>query len=127
TKLANRFQMSEWLEKILSAPRVENRACAVFLLDLDRFKQVNDTMGHPAGDALLRQVADRLRSTVGNAGRVGRLGGDEFQVVLPGHQLREELAQLACRIIESLSQPYSIEGSRVTIGASTGIALAPDD
>ncbi|MET1756540.1 EAL domain-containing protein [Novosphingobium sp. RD2P27] len=127
TKLANRFQMAEWLEKILSAPRLENRACAVFLLDLDRFKQVNDTMGHPAGDALLRQVADRLRSTVGEAGRVGRLGGDEFQVVIPGLQPRDELAYLALRIIENLSQPYSIEGSRVTIGASVGIALAPDD
>ncbi|VWX54455.1 EAL domain-containing protein [Novosphingobium sp. 9U] len=127
TKLANRFQMAEWLEKILSAPREENKACAVFLLDLDRFKQVNDTMGHPAGDALLKQVADRLRSTVGEGGRVGRLGGDEFQVVLPGRINRDELAYLAHRIIENLSQPYSIEGSRVTIGASVGIALSPDD
>lgn len=127
TQLANRFQMAEWLEKILAAPRVENRACAVFLLDLDRFKQVNDTMGHPAGDALLKQVADRLRSTVGDGGRVGRLGGDEFQVVIPGRVSREHLGYLASRIIESLSQPYSIEGSRVTIGASIGVALAPDD
>ncbi|MDE8651237.1 EAL domain-containing protein [Novosphingobium sp. H3SJ31-1] len=127
TKLANRFQMAEWLDKILNAPRVENRACAVFLLDLDRFKQVNDTMGHPAGDVLLKQVADRLRTTVGNAGRVGRLGGDEFQIILPGHAPRESLANLARRIIETLSHPYSIEGSRVTIGASVGIALCPDD
>ena len=127
TKLANRFQMAEWLEKILDAPRVENKACAVFLLDLDRFKQVNDTMGHPAGDALLKQVADRLRTTVGTGGRVGRLGGDEFQVVLPGRGVREELAHLALRIIENLSQPYSIDGARVTIGASIGIALSPDD
>ncbi|MCT2400356.1 EAL domain-containing protein [Novosphingobium sp. HK4-1] len=127
TKLANRFQMSEWLEKILNAPRLESRACAVFLLDLDRFKQVNDTMGHPAGDALLKQVAERLSSTVGDMGRVGRLGGDEFQVVLPGHLQREGLAQLAQRIIENLSQPYSIEGARVVIGASVGISLCPDD
>jgi diguanylate cyclase (GGDEF)-like protein/PAS domain S-box-containing protein len=127
TKLANRFQMAEWLEKILDAPRIENKACAVFLLDLDRFKQVNDTMGHPAGDALLKQVADRLRSTVGDNGRVGRLGGDEFQVVVPGRRAREELAHLALRIIENLSQPYSIDGSRVTIGASVGVALSPDD
>jgi diguanylate cyclase (GGDEF)-like protein/PAS domain S-box-containing protein len=127
TKLANRFQMAEWLEKILGAPRIENKACAVFLLDLDRFKQVNDTMGHPAGDALLKQVADRLRSTVGNSGRVGRLGGDEFQVILPGRALRESLADLARRIIENLSHPYSIDGSRVTIGASIGVALSPED
>jgi len=127
TKLANRFQMAEWLDKILNAPRVQSRNCAVFLLDLDRFKQVNDTMGHPAGDALLRQVADRLRIAVGNLGRVGRLGGDEFQVILPGHSPREKLAALAQRIIENLSQPYSIDGSRVTIGASIGIAVCPDD
>ncbi|GGZ12892.1 EAL domain-containing protein [Novosphingobium colocasiae] len=127
TKLANRFQMSEWLEKILAAPRVENRACAVFLLDLDRFKQVNDTMGHPAGDALLKQVAERLTSTVGAMGRVGRLGGDEFQVILPGHHQREGLGQLARRIIENLSQPYSLDGARVTIGASVGISICPDD
>jgi len=127
TKLANRFQMSEWLEKLLNSPRIDSRSCAVFLLDLDRFKQVNDTMGHPAGDALLVQVADRLRSTVGNMGRVGRLGGDEFQVLLPGHHQREGLAHLARRIIENLSQPYSIEGSRVVIGASVGISVCPDD
>nr|WP_235522990.1 EAL domain-containing protein [Novosphingobium sp. Leaf2] len=128
TGLANRFQMSEWLEKILASPRVETRACAVFLLDLDRFKQVNDTMGHPAGDALLKQVAQRLGQTVGDRGRVGRLGGDEFQVVLHGAQQREGLAHLARRIIENLSQPYVIdENARVTIGASVGIALCPDD
>jgi diguanylate cyclase (GGDEF)-like protein/PAS domain S-box-containing protein len=127
TKLANRFQMAEWLEKILEAPRVENKACAVFLLDLDRFKQVNDTMGHPAGDALLKQVADRLRSTVGTSGQVGRLGGDEFKVILPGRRARDELANLARRIIENLSQPYSIDGARISIGASLGVALSPDD
>ena len=127
TNLANRFQMAEWLEKILNAPRVESRACAVFLIDLDRFKHVNDTMGHPAGDALLRQVAERLTSTVGDMGRVGRLGGDEFQVLLPGHHQREGLAHLARRIIENLSHPYSIDGARVVIGASVGIAICPDD
>lgn len=127
TGLANRFQMAEWLDKILSTPRIEMRACAVFLLDLDRFKQVNDTMGHPAGDALLKQVAERLGVTVSDRGRVGRLGGDEFQVILHGAQHREGLAQLARRIIETLSQPYAIEGATVTIGASVGIALCPDD
>ncbi|MPS68995.1 MAG: EAL domain-containing protein [Novosphingobium sp.] len=127
TKLANRFQMSEWLEKVINSPRIENRACAVFLLDLDRFKQVNDTMGHPAGDALLKQVAERLRATVANMGRVGRLGGDEFQVILPGYHQHEGLGHLARRIIENLSQPYSIDGARVVIGASLGIAMCPDD
>ncbi len=127
TGLANRYQMAEWLEKILTSPRLESRACAVFLLDLDRFKQVNDTMGHPAGDALLKQVADRLTSTVGAMGRVGRLGGDEFKVLLPGHHQHEGLAHIARRIIENLSQPYEIEGVRVTIGASVGISLCPEN
>lgn len=127
TGLSNRFRMSQTLEKILLAPQVHHRACAVLLLDLDRFKQVNDTLGHPAGDALLKQVAQRLERVVGKMGRVGRLGGDEFKVILPGKIEREQLGHLASRIIESLSQPYSIEGSRVMIGASVGIAIAPDD
>ena len=127
TGLANRLQMAQTLEKILVAPNHDHRACAVFLLDLDRFKQVNDTMGHPAGDYLLTQVASRLERTIGEHGRVGRLGGDEFQVVLPGRHRREELAQLATRVIHDLSQPYSIDGHRVMIGASIGIAFSPED
>jgi diguanylate cyclase (GGDEF)-like protein/PAS domain S-box-containing protein len=127
TGLANRFQMSQTLEKILSAPQELNRACSVLLLDLDRFKHVNDTMGHPAGDALLKQVAQRLERAVGQMGRVGRLGGDEFEVIVAGHVERKVLGDLATEIIQSLSQPYLIDGQRVVIGASVGIALSPDD
>jgi diguanylate cyclase (GGDEF)-like protein/PAS domain S-box-containing protein len=127
TGLANRFQMSQALEKILTAPFEPNRACAVLLLDLDRFKQVNDTMGHPAGDALLKQVAKRLEVAAGQTGQVGRLGGDEFKVIVPGRIERQQIGELAANIISSLSQPYSIDGQRVVIGASLGIALAPDD
>jgi diguanylate cyclase (GGDEF)-like protein/PAS domain S-box-containing protein len=127
TGLANRHQMAQTLEKILSAPSLDHRACSVFLLDLDRFKQVNDTMGHPAGDNLLTQVASRLERTIGEHGRVGRLGGDEFQIVLPGRHRREDLALLARSVIDALSEPYSIDGHRVVIGASVGVALSPDD
>jgi len=127
TGLANRFQMSQSLEKILSAPQELNRCCAVMLIDLDRFKHVNDTMGHPVGDALLKQVAQRLERTVGEAGRVGRLGGDEFQIIVPNRMERARLGNLAKDIIHSLSQPYTIEGHSLVIGASLGIALAPDD
>ncbi|MDY7098034.1 MAG: EAL domain-containing protein [Pseudomonadota bacterium] len=127
TGLANRVQMSEALEQILSAPRERDRACTVLMLDLDRFKQVNDTMGHPAGDALLKQVAQRLERIVGEKGRCGRLGGDEFQVIVPGYGDRDALAQLGVDIIGSLSQPYSIDGQSVVIGASVGIGLAPED
>ncbi len=127
TGLANRFQMQQSLEKILSARQEQDRECSVFLLDLDRFKHVNDTLGHPAGDALLKQVSQRLGRAVGKEGQVGRLGGDEFEVILPGRVTRAELTELAQQIIHSLSQPYSIEGQRVIIGASIGIAVAPDD
>ncbi|MDC0887112.1 EAL domain-containing protein [Altererythrobacter sp.] len=127
TGLANRHQMSQTLEKILASPQEANRECSVFLLDLDRFKHVNDTLGHPAGDALLKQVAQRLERAVGKLGRVGRLGGDEFKVILPGRNPRQKLTGLAAEIIQSLSQPYSIEGQRVVIGASIGIAVSPDD
>ncbi|MEO0462071.1 MAG: EAL domain-containing protein [Pseudomonadota bacterium] len=127
TSLANRVQMSEALEQMLAAPRERDRACTVLMLDLDRFKQVNDTMGHPAGDALLVQVARRLERVIDGVGRCGRLGGDEFQVIIPGHGDRERLGYLARDIINALSQPYSIDGQSVVIGASVGVALAPDD
>lgn len=84
-------------------------------------------MGHPAGDNLLTQVAQRLERTTGENGRVGRLGGDEFQIVLPGRNRREDLAVLARRVIDALSEPYSIDGHRVVIGASIGVALSPED
>jgi diguanylate cyclase (GGDEF)-like protein/PAS domain S-box-containing protein len=126
TGLANRVQMSQALEQILSAPSARERNCAVLMLDLDRFKQVNDTLGHPAGDALLKQVAQRLERAIGGAGRCGRLGGDEFQVIVPGDQDRNTLGHLAREIIAALSQPYSIEGQSVVIGASVGVALSPE-
>ncbi|WP_379921167.1 EAL domain-containing protein [Erythrobacter sp. R86502] len=126
TGLANRVQMSRALEEILAAPSARERACAVLMLDLDRFKQVNDTLGHPAGDALLKQVAQRLERSIGAAGRCGRLGGDEFKVIVPGDQSRPALGHMAQEIISALSQPYSLEGQSVVIGASIGIALAPE-
>lgn len=126
TGLANRVQMSQALEQILNAPSGRERACAVLMLDLDRFKQVNDTLGHPAGDALLKQVAQRLERAIEGSGRCGRLGGDEFKVIVPGQQDRVTLGHIAREIIAALSQPYSIQGQSVVIGASVGIALAPE-
>ncbi len=127
TGLANRPQMQQILEQCVTSADGRVGQCALFLLDLDRFKNVNDTMGHPAGDALLREVAVRLRRVVGERGMVGRLGGDEFKVVLPGAVERPKLGLLADAIIASLSQPYLIEGAQVVIGASIGIAVCPDD
>lgn len=125
TGLANRHRMLSTLKRVLAAPINGNLPCAIFLLDLDRFKQVNDTLGHPAGDTLLKQVAQRLQRVAGVRGKVGRLGGDEFQIIL-GAPAREDLAQLAHEVISALSQPYFIDGNRVVIGASIGIAMAPD-
>ena len=126
TGLANRQRMRHSLDKTLQQQRVGPfRPTSLFLMDLDRFKAVNDTLGHQAGDALLKQVAQRLQRVVGDAGLVGRLGGDEFQVLLPGIDNRDTLAALAKELISALSQPYFIAGASVTIGCSIGIAIAP--
>ncbi|WP_375382775.1 EAL domain-containing protein [uncultured Sphingomonas sp.] len=125
TGLANRQRMRLSLDKTLSQTVGPYRATTLFMLDLDRFKAVNDTLGHQAGDELLRQVAQRLQRCVGDKGLCGRLGGDEFQVLLPGTDARDVLAELARTIIASLSQPYYIAGQSVTIGCSIGIAVAP--
>ncbi|HZV19137.1 MAG TPA: EAL domain-containing protein [Sphingobium sp.] len=125
TGLANRMQMLTTLEQALAHHHGAPGACALLMLDLDRFKEVNDTMGHPAGDSLLRQVAQRLLRLAGTSGKVGRLGGDEFQIVLPGMSERSELTRLGTAIIHNLSQPYVVDGSQVVIGVSIGIAVAP--
>ncbi|MFM7405036.1 MAG: putative bifunctional diguanylate cyclase/phosphodiesterase [Erythrobacter sp.] len=127
TGLANRRKLNERLTSMLAAFSISRRSCALMMLDLDRFKQVNDTMGHPAGDELLKQVAVRLTAIVGSSGSVGRLGGDEFQVLLPDMDDRGMLGELANRIVQSLSQPYQINGRRAIIGTSVGIAIAPYD
>ncbi|GAA0770009.1 diguanylate cyclase (GGDEF)-like protein/PAS domain S-box-containing protein [Erythromicrobium ramosum] len=127
TGLTNRRKLNERLTATLAAFRASQRSCALMMLDLDRFKQVNDTMGHPAGDELLKQVAQRLSSIVKDYGEVGRLGGDEFQVLLPDMDDRGTLGELANRIVQSISQPYQINGRRAIIGTSIGIAIAPYD
>lgn len=127
TGLANRQRMRAALDQALNQQVGPYRATTLFLLDLDRFKVVNDTLGHQTGDTLLKQVAQRLLRAVGDAGLVGRLGGDEFQVLLPGENDPERLNNLARVIIADLSQPYSVDGNSVTIGCSIGVAIAPQD
>ncbi|MBX9815501.1 MAG: diguanylate cyclase [Proteobacteria bacterium SG_bin5] len=128
TGLANRQRMRASLDQTLNQPATAPyRPTTLFLLDLDRFKAVNDTMGHQVGDDLLKQVAQRLLRAVGDAGLVGRLGGDEFQVILPGENDVERLSELARDVIAALSQPYSIAGQAITIGCSIGVAIAPGD
>ncbi|MFL6769944.1 MAG: putative bifunctional diguanylate cyclase/phosphodiesterase [Sphingomicrobium sp.] len=123
TGLPNRALMRQTLDEALRNATNRRKGCSLFLIDLDRFKNVNDTLGHPIGDALLRQVADRLKSVMGDHGQVGRLGGDEFKAVLPGTVETGLLESLARTLIEQVSRPYLIEGHRVIIGASVGIAI----
>ena len=123
TGLPNRAMMRQTLDEALRNASHRQKGCALFMIDLDRFKNVNDTLGHPVGDALLRQVADRLKSVMGNHGQIGRLGGDEFQAVLPGAVDIGLLESLARTLIEQVSRPYMIEGYKVTIGASVGVVI----
>ena len=123
TSLPNRAMMRQTLDEALRNATNRQKGCALFLIDLDRFKNVNDTLGHPIGDALLRQVADRLKSVMGDHGQVGRLGGDEFKAVLPGTVDIGLLESLARTLIEQVSRPYNIEGHRVVIGASVGVSI----
>ncbi|WP_250893572.1 EAL domain-containing protein [Croceibacterium selenioxidans] len=127
TGLANRHRMITRLATMLTAFKAAKRSCALLMMDLDRFKQVNDTLGHPAGDELLKQVAQRLQRIVGAPAEIGRLGGDEFQVIIPDIDDRGQLGDMAQRIIQMVSQPYSLEGRRAIIGTSLGIAIAPYD
>ena len=127
TGLANRHRMTKRLDGMLGNFKEAQRSLAVIMLDLDRFKAVNDSMGHPAGDALLKLVAKRLQSVVGTRGEVGRLGGDEFQIVLPDIDDRGKLGELADKIVQIVSQPYPIDDKHAVIGTSIGIAIAPYD
>jgi diguanylate cyclase (GGDEF)-like protein len=126
TDLPNRSLFREQVEDALKrVPRDEQ--VAVHCLDLDGFKSVNDALGHPVGDALLKQVADRLRACLREQDSVARLGGDEFAVVQVGAAQPEGATVLAQRMIEALTAPFDIDGHQVIIGASVGIAIAPID
>ncbi len=125
TGLANRSETALVLTDAMFDAYGRTKPCGLMMIDLDRFKSVNDTMGHPAGDELLKQVAQRLTKAVGTLGHVGRLGGDEFKVVFPNVDQENVLSEIATDIITSLSAPYFINETLVSIGASIGIAIAP--
>ncbi len=125
TGLPNRLQLREHMDRALARVR-RGGSVAVLCLDLDRFKVVNDALGHPAGDALLCAVADRLRMCVRETDLVVRLGGDEFAVVQESAKQPAEASALAHRLIDVISAPFEIEGQPVVIGTSVGIALSED-
>jgi diguanylate cyclase (GGDEF)-like protein len=126
TGLPNRALLFDVLEKAIDAARIEGSQLALMLMDLDRFKEVNDTFGHHFGDALLKQVAFRLQNQMRGQDVVARLGGDEFAVVLPAFADNNATASAARRILNTLEQQFVIEGQVLEVGASIGIALYPE-
>src|SRR6202011_2142301 len=118
--------LCEQLRQMLARLR-RGEQLAVFCLDLDQFKDVNDALGHPVGDLLLQSVADRLRQCIRDADMVARLGGDKFAIVQVGASQPADATSLASRLIEAISAPYELNSHQVVIGLSIGIALAPND
>ena len=126
TGLANRALFRESLDDALARAVRTGKSCALLFIDLDRFKAVNDTLGHGAGDRLLRETAGRLRDAIGGGATIARLGGDEFAVMLPDASARRA-ETIARAIVARLAQPFDLDGHAASIGASVGFALGPDD
>jgi len=128
TGLSNRAFFTKKLEEAVVRLYHHGEPFAVFMMDLDRFKHVNDTLGHPAGDQLLCETAERLKASLRDTDVLARLGGDEFAVILSSQEdTREEATGLALRILKIISEPYNIDGKIVSVGSSIGIARAPED
>ncbi|MCK1742667.1 EAL domain-containing protein [Bradyrhizobium sp. 139] len=126
TSLPNRVLFHEQLEQGLRQTKSDDQL-AVLCLDLDHFKDINDSLGHPIGDALLKEVGRRLKATVGASDTVARLGGDEFAVVQIGRSEETAARCLAGRLVEVISAPYEIDDHQIVIGVSIGISLSPQD
>jgi diguanylate cyclase (GGDEF)-like protein len=122
TGLPNRVLFLDTLERALAESR-PGSPVAVLFCDLDRFKVVNDTLGHAAGDELLRQVAARLRAAVRPGDTVGRLSGDEFAVILPGVADPADAAALADRVVACFAAPFRLDGAETRVGTSVGVAV----
>lgn len=126
TGLANRRLFRDTFGKLLADP-TQNREVALLYMDLDLFKTVNDTLGHPVGDQLLIAVAERLQSCLRGTDSVARVGGDEFAVLLTDDPSPEEAARVSSRIIDKIGRPYEINGQAIVVGMSVGIAISPRD
>lgn len=127
TGVSNRAQINRELEQALALCRRRGEKLAVMFIDLDNFKLVNDTLGHKAGDALLREVALRLRGTVRETDIVGRLGGDEFIVILPGIESEGAVSGVCAKLIETMGAPLEFEGHLLQTSCSIGVSLYPRD
>lgn len=127
TGIANRATFEEQLDLALSELGDAKTTLPIFFLDLDRFKAVNDTLGHAVGDTLLKLVSERLKTALQVSDVLGRLGGDEFAIILHDQPKLDEVGQLAGKLIDLIQRPFLIDGQVVNVGASIGVAVAPID
>ncbi|MBV8034740.1 EAL domain-containing protein [Roseateles sp.] len=127
TGLANRTELTRLMERLLPQAEADSKVLGVLFLDLDRFKNVNDTLGHDNGDRLLRTVADRLTEVCGDSAHVCRMGGDEFVILVPGLDAPTWLAGLARRLLIAIAKPVRLQGQEIRTAASIGISAFPID
>ncbi len=127
TGLPNRTLLAQWLRTAIDDSNSSKRGAALLLLDLDRFKVINDTRGHQTGDVLLRQVAERIISGLDSNGFAARIGGDEFAIVLQNLDDNSSVAAICTRLLAKIGEPYTIGGVEQLIGASIGVAMIPED
>lgn len=127
TGLPNRTLLAQWMRAAVDESKSSNRGAALLLLDLDRFKVINDTRGHQTGDVLLRQVAERITLALGSNGFAARIGGDEFAIVLQNLDDHSDAGAMCSKLLAKIGEPYAIGGVEQLIGASIGVALIPED
>ncbi len=127
TNLPNRSLLLERIKHAMDYSKRKNTSIALFFIDLDRFKQINDTLGHDCGDLLLQEVTARLTNTLRVDDTIARIGGDEFVVLLEYFKGNSQLGSIAQKLIEAVGKPVTLNGNVVSVGASIGIALYPDD
>jgi diguanylate cyclase (GGDEF)-like protein len=125
TGLPNRILYKDYLELELQHAKREDRLLAVLFMDLDRFKQINDTLGHTAGDQVLKEIAIRIQQKIRKSDTFARYGGDEFVLLLPGIGNMSDAAQIARELIHSLEEPFLIQGSELIITGSIGVSFYP--
>jgi diguanylate cyclase (GGDEF)-like protein len=127
TGLPNRSNLMQQMRVMLNRAQIENKKIAILFLDLDRFKLINDTLGHDAGDLLLKAVSERIGRCVRNQDFIARLGGDEFTVILEGVAGKEVVSKIAAKICDTLSQPFVFLQQKMFVTTSIGISMYPDD
>ncbi len=125
TGVGNRLTFNNGLDDLLLGREKTDQLIAVLYLDLDRFKHVNDTLGHPTGDELIRQFAERLNKIIRSRDLIGRVGGDEFTIALTNVESVKFVEGVCERIIDAVSQPFNIDGNHINVGVSIGVSLAP--